>query len=139
MPEAHALARVLISAGSTGPTWFGFTTINSTYDTQAGADQPAAGTRSRAYYLIRSTLAELDDVTRFAADLPAERSASEAPTVWWPQDRSWYVFSDVDFAWSYVAGSTALIEAIEESTELEAFRSAYDHRGTFDADVINTP
>jgi hypothetical protein len=138
-PEARALARVLTSTGSSGPTWFGFTTINSTYDPPTGADWPAAGTRSRKYYLIRSTLSELDEVSRFASGDPAERGHTEAPTVWWPQDRSWYVFSDVDFAWSYVAGSTALIEAIEDSPELEAIRSAYDHRGTFDADTINTP
>jgi hypothetical protein len=137
--KARSLAAALASSGSGGPVWFGFTTIDSTFDQPATAELPAAGTPSRKYFLIRSTLAAIDEVCRFASDRPRDSPIFEAPTVWWPEDRSWYVFSDVDFAWSYVGGSSALVEAVEKSSELEAIRSDYDHRGTFDADTINTP
>lgn len=136
--KAHALAEVLVSSGSTGPVWFGCTTIDSTFHQPATAGLQAVGTPSREYYLIRSELAALDDVCRFASDRPLDWPVSEAPTVWWPEDQSWYVFSDVDFAWSYVGGTSALAEAIEKSPDLEAIRSDYDHKGTFDADTINT-
>ena len=136
---ARALATILASTGSTGPIWYGFTTIDSSFHQPATADLPAAGTPSRTYYLIRSTLAAIDETCRFANDRPLDSPGIEGPTIWWPEDRSWYVFSDVDFAWSHVGGTTALVEAIETSPDLEAIRSGYDHRGTSDADTINTP
>jgi hypothetical protein len=137
--KARALATILASTGSTGPVWFGFTTIDSTFHQPATAGLPAAGTPSRTYFLIRSTLAAIDETCRLANDGPIDSPGIEAPTIWWPEDRTWYVFSDVDFAWFYVGGTTALVEAIERSSDLEAIRSDDDHWGTFDADIINTP
>ncbi len=139
LSKMRALASVLASTGSTGPVWFGFTTINSGFRQPATAALPAAGTSSRRYFLIRSTLAAVNEVCRFANDRPLDSPGIDAPTIWWPEDRSWYVFSDTDFAWSYVGGTTAVVEAIEASSDLEAIRSDYHHRGTFDADTINTP
>ena len=135
--KAQALAEVLESRGPTGPVWFGFTTIDSTFHQPATAELRTAGTPSRQYYLIRSTLAALEEVCRFACDRPLDWPIFETPTVWWPEDRSWYVFSDIDFAWSYVGGTATLAEAIEKSPDLEAIQSDYDHSGTFD--TINTP
>lgn len=36
-----------------------------------------------------------------------------APQRWWPQDRAWFVGTDIDDAWTYVAGSDELANAIE--------------------------
>lgn len=44
-----------------------------------------------------------------------------APTLWWPEDQSWFVAGDSDFAWTYVAGPEALIEAIESSPSWRRF------------------
>jgi len=43
-----------------------------------------------------------------------------SPTLWWPDDRSWFVATEIDFQWSYVGGSSACIEEILSDPELEA-------------------
>ena len=35
-----------------------------------------------------------------------------SPQWWWPDDRSWFVASEIDEPWSYVAGPARLIEAV---------------------------
>ena len=137
--QARTLATILASTGSIGPTWFGFTTIDTRFHQPATAHLPVAGTPSREYFLMRSTLTAFDEVCSFANGGGLDPIVLEAPSIWWPEDRSWFVFSDVDFTFSYVAGNNEVIEAIEQSDDLEAFRSGYDHRGTVDADTINTP
>ncbi len=33
-------------------------------------------------------------------------------TLWWPADRAWFIATEVDFAWTYVGGTRALIDAL---------------------------
>jgi hypothetical protein len=33
----------------------------------------------------------------------------QSPNLWWPEDRAWLVVSEIDFAWTYVGGSSGLI------------------------------
>lgn len=42
------------------------------------------------------------------------------PQWWWPQDRSWFVGSEIDHPWSYIAGSNQLIEAVTRDPRIEA-------------------
>jgi hypothetical protein len=35
------------------------------------------------------------------------------PDLWWPIDRAWFVASDTDLEWTYVAGSAELVRSIE--------------------------
>lgn len=44
----------------------------------------------------------------------------EVADLWWPEDRAWFVYGDVDLNSTYVAGSTELIEELLASPELEA-------------------
>lgn len=139
LAEMHALASILLANGSTGTTWFGCTTIDSTFHSPATAEIRPAGTFERKYLLIQGTLATIDDVCRYTNDGPLDSPGLVAPTIWWPNDRSWFVAGDTDFAWTYVAGQTSLIETIESSPVLEALRSDYNRSDTFDSDTLNEP
>ncbi|MGH3444501.1 MAG: hypothetical protein ACRDPB_03920 [Nocardioidaceae bacterium] len=48
--------------------------------------------------------------------------ARELADLWWPQDRAWFVYGDVDLNSTYVAGTDGLIDELLASTELEAVR-----------------
>lgn len=63
----------------------------------------------------------------------------EPPNLIWPADHSWFVVSEVDFDSTLVGGSAALVEAIVESPELEAWEVEPSISLTCDADKINGP
>jgi hypothetical protein len=65
-------------------------------------------------------------------DLP-ERS----PSLWWPEDHSWCVATDVDLMTTYVGGSDACIEALVAVRGLEAMRVSVDQDITCNADTVN--
>jgi hypothetical protein len=44
----------------------------------------------------------------------------QTPNLWWPEDRSWFVASEIDLAWSYVGGSHTLIEMLVSNDRIEA-------------------
>lgn len=62
----------------------------------------------------------------FAGPIAAARTSySEVPlhqsaNLWWPADHSWFVATEVDFAWTYVGGSAACIDAVIADERLEA-------------------
>ncbi|MGE5603367.1 MAG: hypothetical protein ACM30E_09965 [Nitrososphaerales archaeon] len=66
-----------------------------------------------------------------------EGSRREAPNLIWPEDRSWFVASEVDFDSTLVGGSAELIKAIVESPALEAWQVEPTDSLAFDADKIN--
>ncbi len=139
--ERRFLADILQEWGSREPTWFGYSDINSGLDDRDPDLPPRTGTFSRQYFLVKASLAEIDDVSRFAVQAahPANDWLTRSPNLWWPDDHRWFVVSEVDFMWTYVGGPQALIEAIESSPDLEALRSDYFHQGHCDADTINGP
>jgi hypothetical protein len=49
-----------------------------------------------------------------------------SPNLWWPDDQSWCVATEIDFRWSYVGGSRACIEQILGDPELEAIPTRPD-------------
>lgn len=51
------------------------------------------------------------------AFLPGERELAD---LWWPHDRAWFVYGDVDLNCTYVGGSAALIDALLAASGLEA-------------------
>jgi hypothetical protein len=60
-----------------------------------------------------------------------------APNLMWPVDRSWFIASEVDFDSTLVGGDAALIEAMVESSGLEAWRVDLTDSLAADADKIN--
>lgn len=59
--------------------------------------------------------------------------------LWWPADRAWLVASEIDFAWTYVAGGRQVVDAVLAHPDLEVVPSAYDHRGDIDGDRVHGP
>ena len=82
----------------------------------------------RAGAAARSTLAAAN-----FADEPAEQSAN----LWWPDDRAWFVATDIDLMTTYVGGSAACIADLVSAAGLEAAVVPVDQRVTWDADTVN--
>jgi len=46
--------------------------------------------------------------------------------LWWPQDRAWFVASEIDLAWTYVGGPAGPISQLLAETRIEALPAAPD-------------
>lgn len=64
----------------------------------------------RRYLLYRGTVR---DALRFVPAL------GRTPNLWWPEDHSWFVASEVDLDWTYVAGPLDTISGLLAETRLE--------------------
>ncbi len=62
---------------------------------------------------------------------------SHPPNIWWPEDRSWCVATDIDLNTTYVGGSQACIQAIIGEQSLEALATSGDAPVYMAADAIN--
>ena len=71
----------------------------------------------RAYFLFRGSFdaSKVDGVTMF-----------EPPSFWWPEDRAWFVSTDIDASSTYVGGSSALIDQLMADDLLEVLPAELD-------------
>ena len=78
---------------------------------------PTFATPGREYYLFRAPVEQAphihDECSRSGGD-------SAGPNLWWPDDRAWFVASEIDLTSTYVGGTNELIESIVAAPELEA-------------------
>ena len=132
-PLTQRLAAALSKTTGDQPCWFGFSDIYGNVQDAVSDDLPQAGSRNRSYYLASAPLAELDSVRALASS----SKWGQTPNLWWPKDRSWFVATEVDFMWTYVAGSRSVVEDVERSAGLEAFRTGFDADHTVHGDRIN--
>lgn len=63
---------------------------------------------------------------------------SQSPNLFWPEDRSWCVVSEIDFDSTIVAGSSQLVAAVLAHPELEAWRVDPGDSLAYDSDTLNT-
>jgi hypothetical protein len=49
----------------------------------------------------------------------------QSPQWWWPDDRAWFVGTEIDFPWTYLGGSRRLIDAVSADSRIESL--AVDH------------
>jgi hypothetical protein len=84
----------------------------------------------RRYYLFRGNL-NPDPAGRTFHFMP--------PTYWWPADRAWCIYTDIDAMDTLIGGSAACIEAVLNHPELEALPIGIDARLDCDGDAINPP
>lgn len=68
----------------------------------------------RTYVLYRGGL---EDALAFV------ESQGQTPNLWWPQDHSWCVASELDLTWTHVGGSRELVDELVGSPGLEALPS----------------
>ncbi|MEV6600111.1 hypothetical protein AB0M36_25145 [Actinoplanes sp. NPDC051346] len=57
--------------------------------------------------------------------------------LWWPEDRTWCVATDVNLLTTYIGGSQDCIDALVADSDLETMRISRDQRITWDSDKIN--
>ena len=65
--------------------------------------------------------------------------AWEPPSVWWPEDRAWFVATDIDIDSTYVGGSRSCVDEILGHSALEAFPAELDDPIHIGSDLINPP
>jgi hypothetical protein len=58
-------------------------------------------------------------------------------SLWWPDDRSWCVATDIDLQSTYVGGSAACIGAVLGDDRLESFAVSIDHTVDWRSDTLN--
>jgi hypothetical protein len=88
-----------------------------------------SGLPAREYLLFRGPLRALADF-RF-------RDWWQPPNIWWPHDRAWCVATEVDGYDTFVGGSTACVDAVLTSPDLEALPVELDDGVDFHGDDLN--
>lgn len=116
------LARHSASTAGWFLLWDGFGDLNE----QVFTDVTRVRHPIRDYYL-------------FSGPLSAYDLFPDAPSYWWPDDRSWCYSTDVDFAWGYIAGARACVTEILSAPVLDAIATKPDNPARFGMDVINRP
>jgi hypothetical protein len=66
-----------------------------------------------------------------------EGFGARGASLWWPDDRAWFVATEIDFRWTYIGGSTSCIEAVLTDRDVEALPVSRDHQFRIDSDQIN--
>lgn len=61
----------------------------------------------------------------------------QSANLWWPDDRAWVVASEIDFAWTYVAASAMVVDALIDDSRIEALNARITDRFTSDTDLLN--
>lgn len=89
---------------------------------------PFAG---RDYLLIRTKLESVERVVEIEA-------IEMLPSMIWPEERSWFLATDIDFDSTLVGGSERLIHAIVSGNDIEAWQVNPDDSLASDGDLINT-
>ena len=124
---AARMAAVLVRHTTTpADCWFG---VDNTWHGDAG---PALRLDGFDCLLVRGPV-------ELAAANFAEEPVEQSAHLWWPDDRAWFVVTDVDLMTTYVGGSAACIADLVATDGLEAAQVPPDQRVTWDADTVNPP
>jgi hypothetical protein len=93
------------------------------------ADAPTVSLPDREYFLYRGPI---DVVPRFE-HLPGHL---QTPNMWWPEDRAWFVATEIDFDSTLVGCTRACATALLAS-ELEVLEVSAETRLDIDGDTVN--
>lgn len=78
------------------------------------------------------------DYFLFKEPLATASGHQDGPNLWWPDDRSWCVASEIDFPYTYVGGASTVIEEVLVHPDLEALAATLDQGITADSDKVNS-
>lgn len=68
----------------------------------------------------------IEHVTAIGSPSPFDGSLQRrGPQWWWPADKAWFVATEIDYPWSYLAGFTTLIDTIVGDQAIEAVRVSH--------------
>lgn len=125
---ARALAAVLRTYTTTPERiWFGV------WEGWGGFDPgtPRFEHPNRRYHLARGGIEDA------AATIYPDAWAHQSASMWWPDDRAWFVSTEVDLPYTYVGGTRECVEAVLAHPEIEALRARVSDRITWDGDRLN--
>jgi len=71
------------------------------------------------------------------ATTPLDDTWTYSPNLWWPDDRAWIVATEVDFAWTYVGGTSSLVGELLEDPRIEALAAELSDQPFYGADTVN--
>jgi hypothetical protein len=141
--------------GTPESTYFGMSTIHAGVRDE-WPDAPQYEQHARDWVVLRGPLAAVDQIA--VSDRhpgiavlhfypkgqapppdyePPEQWRRQTPDLIWPEDRSWFVQTEVDFDSTVVGGSRALIDALLGAPELEVWEVDGEVSLTEDADKLN--
>ena len=83
----------------------------------------------REYFILRGPLGGVMSFFEWISD--------RSPNLWWPEDKSWFVATEIDFTTTFVGGSAACIQRVLAHPELEALPIALDARVDAFGDTVN--
>jgi hypothetical protein len=98
-----------------GSWWKGSHGGNDPYDDERDRvlrDWPRMDALSRQYFLMDGPLSAVLDLFQAAGH--------QSPAMWWPDDRSILLSTEVDAFSTYVGGSTSVVEALQRTDGIEA-------------------
>ena len=78
-------------------------------------------TPSRGHFLLRGPLEGA--LASVSASFAGTRPVSG---IWWPADRAWFVHSEIDFHWTFIAGPETLLHELERHRRLEVVTTTHD-------------
>lgn len=80
-------------------------------------------TQARGHFLLRGPLRGV------LTSVAASRHDRSAAGLWWPADRAWFVSTEIDFEWTFVAGNGELMDRLTDDDRLEVARTGFDAPG----------
>lgn len=130
-PQGRQLAELLAPrTGAPDRCWFGV------WDGWGGAVIRTDGVPTVALP-ARPTLLFSGPLSAAATSFTTRSWHHQSASVWWPDDRAWFVATEVDLMATYVGGSAACIAALVADDRLEALPVSVDERVTWDSDEVN--
>lgn len=132
-PEASVLARILRHHTTTpDECWFAI------WDGYGDEGRPPAGIElldaSRNMVVLHGPITAAE--ARFGA-APHHSGGGYSANLWWPNDHTWCVATDIDHKSTYVGGNSACIDAILTDPRLEAFPVSGTQFIGWAADTVN--
>jgi hypothetical protein len=129
-PEGERLVAILRAFTSTpDPCYLGLWEGFGVPELQAFANRPRLMLPHRAYFLFLGPVSAVSSLSFGPFQQP--------PNLWWPEDRTWCVATDIDLSETYLAGTEACIKRAVADPDLEAFQIPLEARVDVEGDVIN--
>ena len=111
--DAERLVALLQQWTSTpGECWFALWDGYG-WQTQRDRREPRVHLPNRDYLLYAGPVGAVATTTSFD-------EGRQTPNLWWPADEAWCVASEIDLPWTYIGGSTGMVERLVGDRQIEA-------------------
>ena len=130
-PERAALVALLRPATTTPDRcWF------CLWEGRGGLDDH--GVTERVRLPGRDYLFHAGPVEMALASPPGLEPWDQSPNLWWPDDQAWCVATEIDHAWTYVGGTSQLVDQLLADDRLETLPARLTDQPFYDSDLLNT-